>query len=224
MINIKNRINNYSYKKRGIDIYGNSVININTMQRKTHARSRIESSSLVGDINLGEGVVIRNSLLYGNIDINRYVDIAGPGTIIVARVNRVSLGAFTSIGQNVSIQESNHNYNRILNGCIDHLIGEDSGNEFISKGNIVIGEDVWIGSNTVILSGVNVGRGSIIGAGSVVTKDIPPYCIVGGNPAKVIRYRFSKKVISQIEQTQWWNWPLEKIKERKNFFMYDYMN
>lgn len=80
-----------------------------------------------------------------------------------------------------------------------------------SKGPTIIGNDVWIGMNAIILSGVNIGDGSIIGAGSIVTKDVPPYAIVAGNPARIIRYRFDNSSIEKLMKIQWWNWPLEKI-------------
>ena len=82
-----------------------------------------------------------------------------------------------------------------------------------NKGDIVIGNDVWIGYEAVILSGVTVGDGAIIGTRAVVTKDVPPYTIVGGVPAKPIRKRFSDEVISGLSELQWWNWHEDRIKE-----------
>ena len=79
------------------------------------------------------------------------------------------------------------------------------------KGDIIIGNDVWIGYEAVIMSGVTIGDGAIIGARSVVTKDIPPYTIVGGVPARQIRRRFSEETISALLELKWWNWPREKI-------------
>lgn len=79
------------------------------------------------------------------------------------------------------------------------------------KGDIVIGNDVWIGYEAVILAGVHIGDGAIIGARAVVTKDVPPYTIVGGVPAKVIRPRFEPAVSARLQRLQWWNWPIEKI-------------
>ena len=82
-----------------------------------------------------------------------------------------------------------------------------------NKGDIVIGNDVWIGFESVILSGVTIGDGAIIGTRAVVTKDVPPYTIVGGVPAKPIRKRFSDDVISELLKLQWWNWSENRIKK-----------
>ncbi len=81
-----------------------------------------------------------------------------------------------------------------------------------NKGDITIGNDVWIGYEAVILSGVTIGDGAIIGTRAVVTKDVEPYTIVGGVPAKPIRKRFFDSVIEKLEDIQWWNWENEKIK------------
>ena len=81
-----------------------------------------------------------------------------------------------------------------------------------NKGDIVIGNDVWIGYEAVIMAGVHIGNGAIIAARAVVTKDVPPYTIVGGVPARPIRKRFGEAVIQKLEALQWWNWPVEKIR------------
>ncbi|QEH61257.1 virginiamycin A acetyltransferase [Spiroplasma chinense] len=81
-----------------------------------------------------------------------------------------------------------------------------------SKGDTIIGHDVWIGYGATILPGVKIGNGSIIGAKAVVTKDIEPYSVVGGNPAKVIRKRFDDQTIAKLEALQWWDKPIEEIK------------
>lgn len=82
-----------------------------------------------------------------------------------------------------------------------------------NKGDIVIGNDVWIGYEAVIMSGVKIGDGAIIGTRALVTKDVPPYTIVGGVPAKAIRKRFSDDVISCLLEIRWWNWSRKKIAE-----------
>ena len=80
-----------------------------------------------------------------------------------------------------------------------------------NKGDIVIGNDVWIGDEAVIMAGVTIGDGAIIGTRAVVTKDVPPYTIVGGVPAKTIRKRFSDGTISDLLKMKWWDWPIAKI-------------
>lgn len=85
-------------------------------------------------------------------------------------------------------------------------------NAWDNKGDIIIGNDVWIGYEAVILSGVTIGDGAIIGTHAVVTKDVPPYTIVGGVPAKPIRKRFDDKTIAKLYELKWWDWPEERIK------------
>lgn len=82
-----------------------------------------------------------------------------------------------------------------------------------NKGDIVIGNDVWIGYEAVVLSGVHIGDGAIIGARAVVTKDVPPYTIVGGVPATEIRKRFDEAAINKLLQVRWWNLPFETIND-----------
>lgn len=81
------------------------------------------------------------------------------------------------------------------------------------KGDIVVGNDVWIGRESVIMPGVKIGDGSIIGAYSMVTKDVPPYSVVGGNPAKFIKKRFGEELIELLLKFKWWNFPPEKLVE-----------
>lgn len=87
------------------------------------------------------------------------------------------------------------------------------GKEYPTKGNTEVGNDVWIGFNSTIMPGVKIGDGAIIGTNSVVTKNVEPYSIVGGNPAKEIKKRFSKEQIENLLQIKWWNWKIEKITE-----------
>ncbi|KHD37475.1 acetyltransferase [Clostridium acetobutylicum] len=87
-----------------------------------------------------------------------------------------------------------------------------------NKGDIVIGNDVWIGYDAVIMSGVKIGDGAIIGARAVVTKDVPPYTVVAGVPARAIKKRFDDDVISKLLKIKWWNLPYEKIKEDIQYF------
>lgn len=88
----------------------------------------------------------------------------------------------------------------------------------MDRGVIDIGNNVWIGDNTVFLKNVTVGDGAIIGSGSVVTHDVPPFAIVAGVPARIIKYRYTKFVIEQMMKIQWWNWSMDRILSEKRFF------
>jgi len=89
--------------------------------------------------------------------------------------------------------------------------GAMEGKSYPTKGNTVIGNDVWIGHRATIMPGLTIGHGAIIGTGSLVTKDVAPYAIVGGNPAKEIKKRFSDETIDQLLSIAWWDWEIEKI-------------
>ncbi|EKO3576514.1 CatB-related O-acetyltransferase [Vibrio metschnikovii] len=84
--------------------------------------------------------------------------------------------------------------------------------------SVIIGNDVWIAAGAVITRGIKIGDGAVIGANAVVTKDVPPYAIVAGIPAKVIKYRFTPEIIQRLLDIQWWNW--EEIKIKENFTLF----
>lgn len=145
-------------------------------------------------------------------------------TVAVERYLK-SVGSFCSINHTAAIgtwgnhpidlvTTSNFIYNPIW-GFVDEF-----DTELKDKYNppIVIENDVWIGTNAIVLPGVTIQNGAIVGAGAVVTKDVPPYAIVGGVPAKIIRYRFEPNVIEDLLEIQWWNWDDEKIKANFDLF------
>ena len=114
----------------------------------------------------------------------------------------------------------NHVFSGVSPYPFDQVLGEE--NVFahrapVNKQQLVIGHDVWIGSGVRIIKAVKIGNGAIIGSGSVVTKDVPPYAIVGGNPAKIIRYRFAPEIIQSLDKIKWWYWPLEKVKANRQY-------
>jgi virginiamycin A acetyltransferase len=86
------------------------------------------------------------------------------------------------------------------------------------KGAIEIGNDVWIGTGSTILTGVKIGDGAVIAVNAVVTNDVPPHGIACGTPAKVLKYRFSEEIIKELLEIKWWNWEIEKIKKNKDLF------
>ena len=112
----------------------------------------------------------------------------------------LKIGHLCSIAQEVMfILDGGHYTNHVSSyPFMSKMYLGDGGLDATSKGNIIVGDDVWIGYRSTILSGVEIGKGAIIAAGSVVTKDVPPYAIVGGNPAMVIKSRFSERIISKL--------------------------
>ncbi len=86
---------------------------------------------------------------------------------------------------------------------------------------ITIGNDVWIGTHVMILGGVTVGDGAVVGAGAIVTKDVPPYAVVGGVPAKIIKYRFSQEIIDKLLELKWWDLPESILRENISLFQTD---
>lgn len=80
-----------------------------------------------------------------------------------------------------------------------------------SRGDVVIGNDVWLGREAMIMSGVTIGDGAVVGARAVVARDVPPYAIVAGNPAKLVRTRFSEDVVAELLEIRWWDWPEDRV-------------
>lgn len=132
--------------------------------------------------------------------------------------DKLIIGKFCSIacGAKFIFNSANHTLNSLSTYPFP-IFGEewddsiDICEAWDNKGDIVIGNDVWIGYEAVIMSGVHIGDGAIIGTRALVTKDVPPYTIVGGMPAKIIRKRFEDSVIEDLLKIQWWNWSTEKI-------------
>ena len=156
----------------------------------------------------------------GDIELGRFVSIWGPNIRILSRIKNIKIGSFCSIATNTLLINYNHRSNRPTTYFIhQNIFGESNMQKDIeSNGPIILEEDVWVGANSVILGGVTLGRGSIIAAGSVVTKDIPPYSIVGGTPAKIIKSRFNKESIQLLEDSKWWTWSIDKLEQNKSFF------
>ncbi len=129
---------------------------------------------------------------------------------------QLTIGKFCSIADNVKIfLGGNHRIDWVSTYPFNVIFeaGENIKGHPQSAGDIVIGNDVWIGEAAMILSGIKIGNGAVVAAGALVTKDIPAYCIAGGNPAKIIRQRFSDDIIAKLESIAWWNWDISKIND-----------
>lgn len=125
------------------------------------------------------------------------------------------IGSYTSIAEGVRILLGGEHRTDWLTtypfpAMIDRLT--DIKDYAPSKGDVVIGSDCWICADAMILSGVTIGHGAIVAAGAMVTRDVPPFAVVGGNPCKFIRWRFEEPVRELLLQAAWWNWPVEEVK------------
>jgi len=133
--------------------------------------------------------------------------------------DRVRVGKFCSIADGVRFVFGEHRVDTVSTFPFrGFCFAEAPHADALLKGGIVVGNDVWIGVNALILSGIKIGNGAVVAAGAVVTNDVAPYAVVGGIPAKVIKMRFDADQIAALERIQWWNWPIEKIKENLDLF------
>ena len=135
--------------------------------------------------------------------------------------DKLIIGKFCSIGENIKfmMNAANHNLSAVTTYPFTAIMEQKNGvnkehlSELPNKGDTVIGNDVWIGMNCFIMPGVKIGDGAVIGANSVVAKNVAPYSVVAGNPIKEIRKRFSEKEIEILLKIKWWDWDIEKIKK-----------
>lgn len=185
-----------------------------------------ESILLKTDIEGYSTIARRNRIQESQIGLMTYT---GTNTTVLSS----KIGRFSSISWNVSIGGKDHDVDnvstfslRALERNLPETASEwSTGFEYAKlQPPCLVGSDVWVGSATVILRGVQVGEGAVIGAGSVVTKDVEPYSIVAGAPARRIRMRFDAKTIEQLLRIRWWDWPLEKIILHKTLLFEAKMN
>ena len=145
----------------------------------------------------------------------------GLPTVFAHPGRRLRIGKFCSIAQGVTVLlGGNHWIDRVTTYQFVAFPKDWPEAKFldveevygISKGDVVIGNDVWIGYGAIILSGVTIGDGAVIGAEAVVSSDVDPYSIVAGNPARLVRKRFDDDTIRKLLEISWWDWPIDKIK------------
>jgi acetyltransferase-like isoleucine patch superfamily enzyme len=148
---------------------------------------------------------------YKGIDIGDYT--FGKPHIYGIR-DKLKIGKFCSIAGNVTFYTATDHNMKYVSVYPFYLTSNSiPKSPIISKGNTIVGNDVWIGDGVLILDGIKIGDGAVIGSRSVVTKDIQPYEIVAGSPSKHIRFRFKNENIKKLLTIKWWDWPLDKIQE-----------
>lgn len=136
-------------------------------------------------------------------------------------VHNLQVGRYCSLAEDVFfLMGRGKDYKHVSTSAakVFHQLGETEKHQHREKGSIIIENDVWVGRKASFMSGVTVHNGAIVGAMSHVVHDVPPYAIVGGNPAKIIGYRFCDEVIRKLQTIQWWYWPEEKIEKYASYF------
>jgi acetyltransferase-like isoleucine patch superfamily enzyme len=166
-----------------------NIYTINDEQRKIFRSKHIE--------------VLYNTSVSCDSEIGKYTYIGGN-----VGISKTQIGNYCSIANNVSIGNGEH----LLDNISTSSLFYENPYEILTKDDCLIGHDVWIGADSIIRRGVKIGNGAVIGANSFVNKDVPDFAIVVGNPAKIIRYRFSPNKIQQIISSKWWEYDIEEAK------------
>lgn len=176
----------------------------------------IDDDVFLAGTTLGCYTHVQAHSVFYDVVVGDYSYFAGYNQVFYA-----DIGKFCSVASYARINTTNHpTYDRIAQHHFTYRskrfgFGEDDEKFFeLRKGkSVTIGNDVWIGHNAIIMPGVRIGNGAVIGAGTIVTKDVEPYSIVAGVPAKMINKRFSEDLIERIETIKWWDWDHRTIKE-----------
>lgn len=214
------------YKEKSGEIPDESILVNNELGEniKIYKDAEVKNSNIGDYVSIGNSSIVQNTNIQSNSAINRrnYIlrseigsyTYTGIGTIILS----AKIGNFCSIGWNVSIGGGNHDYLGLTTSPLWRFKVMDEGiNDYKvnyeKQKPCIIGNDVWIASNVVILRDVKIGDGAVIGAGAVVTQDVEPYSIVAGIPAKKVKKRFDNNIIEVLKTIKWWEWPKDVIRD-----------
>ena len=197
---------------------------------KVYKNAFVKDTILGENVKVGDFSRIESSAFGKNVDLQRFAMIYHSRMGDYSYVGRnftcwhAKIGKFCSISWNVGIGGANHDYNRVTQHAFLYAPqfgmlepGQPAGYDRFET-PCEIGNDVWIGCNAVICRGVHIGDGAVVGAGAVVTKDVEPYTIVGGIPAKVIKRRCPMELAQRLQAVEWWNLPSHVIKENFELF------
>ena len=182
-------------------------------------RHSVEAWNVSLSTQIGRRVIIRKGVeIYGDVTIGDFSYISGPHTY----VESAHIGKFCSIARQTVLDVGNHNVNAVTTHPFP--IAPAFGN-LVTSSQLVeqrpapeIGHDVWIGINSVVMRGVKIGNGAVVAANSVVTRDVPPYAIVGGAPARLLRFRFPEETVAALQSIAWWDWDDDRLRQHAGAF------
>lgn len=211
-VNFSANIDTHSSYGKNCNFEGNVLI----AKNKIGSNVNIKMNSAVKYSELSDFVCVHQNCKVSYTSIGSYTYIAN-----ATEISKTIIGKFCSIGSEVKIGTGKHPINFISTSPVFYSASKKQlGFSFTDEQlydeyqNCKIGNDVWIGTRVLILDGVTVGDGVIIAANSVVTRDVEPYSIIGGSPAKLIRKRFDEQTIKILQESEWWNWNVTSIRER----------
>lgn len=195
---------------------------------KCYNNTRVQKSSVGQRCTVGDNSIIFNSKLDGCNVINRgnFISDTEMGFATYTGMNCIIkdsiIGKFCDLSWNLSLGGANHHISRTIKYSEYHLNQILNGDSpIIHKPDPLtqIGNDVWIGNGAIVLRGVNIGDGAVIGAGAVVTKDVEPYTVVVGAPARPIKKRFTDDIIKELLELKWWDWDIDSIKQKREILL-----
>jgi len=196
---------------------------INIHNTRFEGYNMVASHSLIDSSIIGFGTYITNDSTIVKTKIGKYCSIAdhvktgfgGHPTMFVSTYPAFYYDTTIQLGFNLLPSETNAEKDEHSDNLYTPFKFVDSEKKYL----VIIGNDVWVGSHVLIMDGITIGTGAIVAAGAVVTKDVPPYAVVGGVPARIIKFRHNEEAIKRLLASEWWNQPIEWIKQNASRFL-----
>lgn len=192
---------------------------LNTVDKKKEVTLSGFSRGLQNVVFEGKNAVLDRCNFSGKIKIG-YASTLGYNNLLSGTI---TIGNYCQLGANVALHANNHPMAYMTTYINQNLFQGDL-KQFKEENKITIGHDVWVGHGVIIVGNVTVGNGAILAAGSVVTKDVPAYGMVAGVPAKIVKNRFSERIVQEIEALKWWDLSEEELEKIKPLFFKNFEN